>query len=327
MAKILDYLEKTKQIQSISEICGKERRYRYKAILYTMKEDFNLISTDYQTTMTKLKRKEILADLIQREKFLELDPLFIQTFSRQCIEKGLAQTMLDRKTVSRLIDALEMEKRISKLALMIPNINGTTMMKTILKLPMVDEQDVQYQHFLCQIREKKSIKKAMTSSSLNLNPKKPSRSLPPPPYVPEMKSSSTKSFPIPSTSSLHENDFSHQYSIPRKRMTWSLMEDHLLMVTYIISKTQFKTISWSLIAECIEKKEKIQCQRRIDVFLRSPIYSQKLEDINRKYHLFLNRTHHEDSSSQSLTLDDMRQLLLKQLNPFRHFLTRSTTDK
>jgi hypothetical protein len=349
---MLDYLESTKAIRSFSEIFGKERRYRYIAALY-MTEEQGMSTTDYHMTATKLKRKEVLAELIDKERLIELDPSFIQRLSDICIERGLAHTLLDRKTVSRLIETLESEQRVAKVTLAVPIGTGTNVMRILLKHPTIDENDPFYVNFVHTIRERRSLKKMTTPPSI-LMAVLPSSS----PTTPTLKADMaqehafsvqgrlrsvtggrktsclrTHSNLTNQSSSQHDtfrdcrdvdHELLHQYSTPRRRIPWESVEDDLLMAAYAISKARFKIISWTLIAEFIEKKEKLQCQRRIDFLLRSPASSHKFEEIMQTYESFLEQLSEEEREFTPKTPDDMRTLLSKELYPFRHFLTHST---
>jgi hypothetical protein len=368
VTKMLNFLENTKAIRSISEIFGKERRYRYIAVHYLTEEEcYEVSHTNYQITGTKLKRKEVLAELIDKERILELDPSFIQRLSDLCIERGLAQTLLDRKTVSRLVEALENEQRIAKVTLVVPTTMGTNLMRIVLKHPSIDENNSIYVDFIDMIRRRRSIKKSSTSS--------PSSHVPVNIAIREeevsshkmnnhiIKSESTQKFTwLPGQDRLqsvmkkyhhrtmdsirtqvnsfndsashalvhgHDDDVDHEYfhqyySTPRRRITWELEEDELLMAAYAISKARFRILSWTLIAEFIEKKDKLQCQRRVDVLLRSPASSHKVEELMRKYEAFFEQLPEDERQFKPKTLVDTRVILSRELHPFRQFLTHFT---
>jgi hypothetical protein len=357
MTKILDYLETTKTIQSVSEIFGKERRYRYIAATFLTQDNQLMANTDYNVTGTKLQRKEVLAKLIEKERLIELDPSLIQRLSDICVEQGLAHTLLDRKTVSRLVEALEAEKRIAKVILAVPTPSGMNSIKILLKDPAIDEADPFYINFVQAIREKRLLKRTNigaetipSTKTVAPNDEFPLRQRPMDKV--KMTSRNIQSVPSPLTTSTRlerletvrsrlelprerfhgsivhpdaEEESMYQYSAPRRRVNWEPNEDDSLLTMYVILKSRFKVVSWTALAEFMEKKEKLQCQRRVDVLLRSPRFSHKIEDLMRKYETFIDESASErDQTSKSPTPEMARTFLPKELHAFRQFLANYT---
>ena len=355
MTKILDYLETTKTIQSVSEIFGKERRYRYIATGFLTQDNQLMVNTDYNVTGTKLKRKEVLAKLVEKERLLELDPSLIQRLSDICVEQGLAHTLLDRKTVSRLVEALEVEKRIAKVVLAVPTPSGMNSIKILLKDPTIEETNPFYVNFVQTIREKRLSKRAgvgaETSPSIRTTAPNEDFFLRQRP-VNMMGTTTTNRGTLQSVSSplmtstrlerletvrsrlelprerfhgsvVHpdlEEESMYQHSTPRRRVNWEPNEDDSLLTMYVILKTRFRVVSWTILAEFMEKKEKLQCQRRIDVLLRSPRVSPKIEELMRNYEAFMESTLAQDQTPKSPTPEIVRTFLPKELHAFRQFL-------
>lgn len=133
-------------------------------------------NTETQNTTT-LKRMQILLTILERDKVRELNNILMDDFKKLEFEGEEVHHSVDRRTVSRLGEKLEKEKKARVIKCSIPLLNGSILSKTLLLPSSVSPSDAIVQDYIEKLRERntltgKQIQKPKNESSERISDNK-----------------------------------------------------------------------------------------------------------------------------------------------------------
>jgi hypothetical protein len=123
-------------------------------------------NTEAQNTTT-LKRMQILLTILERDKVRELNNILMDDFTKMELNGQEVQHSVDRRTVSRLGEKLEKEKKARVIKCSIPLLNGSILSKTLLLHSSVSPSDAIVKEYIESLRERNAITGKQFKSSKN----------------------------------------------------------------------------------------------------------------------------------------------------------------
>ncbi|KAJ2961555.1 hypothetical protein NQZ79_g3139 [Umbelopsis isabellina] len=116
----------------------------------------NTANPETQNTTT-LKRMQILLTILERDKVRELNNVLMDDFKKLEFEGQEVHHSVDRRTVSRLGEKLEKEKKARVIKCSIPLLNGSILSKTLLLPSSVSPSDAIVQDYIEKLRERNTL--------------------------------------------------------------------------------------------------------------------------------------------------------------------------